>query len=76
MISLYIDSGAGQCMSSCSDAFLTIRPCAVIVVGVTGSMPVHGIGTALFKIRWGASDVILRVSNCLLCHGGRMDLIS
>ena len=69
VIPLYIDSGAGQCMSSCSEAFCTIRPCAVIVVGVTGSMPVHGIGTALFKFRLGVSEVILQVHNCLLCHG-------
>ncbi len=56
-------------MCSCSNAFVTLRACAVIVVGVTGSMPVHGIGTAQFKVRLGDREVILRIYNCLLCHG-------
>ena len=56
-------------MSSCSEAFITLRPCAIIVVGVAGSMPVHGIGTAMFRVSFGASEVILTVFNCLLCHG-------
>ncbi len=56
-------------MSSCSEAFVTLRPCAIIVVGVTGSMPVHGIGTTMFRVSLGASAVILTVFNCLLCHG-------
>ena len=48
---------------------MTLRACAVIVVGVTGSMPVHGIGTALFRIHLGDKDVVIRIFNCLLCHG-------
>ena len=57
-------------MSSCSEAFVSLRPCAIIVVGVAGSMPVHGIGTALFLVKMGdAKEVILRIFNCLLCHG-------
>ena len=56
-------------MSSCSEAFITLRPCAIIVVGVAGSMPVHGIGTAMFRVSFGDSDVILTVFNCLFCHG-------
>jgi hypothetical protein len=39
------------------------------VVGVAGSMPVHGIGTAMFLIRVGVKDVVLKIFNCLLCHG-------
>jgi hypothetical protein len=38
-------------------------------VGVAGSMPVHGIGTALFKVKLGDKEVLLRIFNCLLCHG-------
>ncbi len=38
----YVDSGAGQCMCSCVDAFTEIRACAVVVVGVAGSIPIHG----------------------------------
>ena len=56
-------------MSSCSEAFVTLRPCAIIVVGVAGSMPVHGIGTAMFTVSIGDRDVILTVFNCLFCHG-------
>ena len=56
-------------MCSCSKAFVFIRPCAIIVVGVAGSMPVHGIGTALFLIRVGDKQVIIKIFNCLLCHG-------
>jgi hypothetical protein len=56
-------------MCSCSKAFISIRPCAIIVVGVAGSMPVHGIGTALFLVRVGAKQVLIKIFNCLLCHG-------
>ncbi len=68
-VSLYIDSGAGQSLCSCSSAFESIRPCAIIVVGIAGSMPVHGIGTATFLVRVGDKDVIFKIFNCLLCHG-------
>ena len=43
---------------------MTLRPCAIIVVGVAGSMPVHGIGTAMFRVSIGDRDVILTVFNC------------
>ena len=56
-------------MCSCSKAFVSIRPCAIIVVGVAGSMPVHGIGTALFLVQVGDKQVITKIFNCLLCHG-------
>ncbi len=29
----------------------------------------HGIGTALFRIKLDAKDVVIRIFNCLLCHG-------
>jgi hypothetical protein len=43
-VTFFVDSGAGQSMSACSEAFLSLRPCAILVVGVAGSMPAHGIG--------------------------------
>ena len=43
-----MDSGAGQCMTSCSEAFHTLHAYAVLVIGVVGSMPAHGVGTACF----------------------------
>jgi hypothetical protein len=56
-------------MCACSEAFHTLRACAILVAGVAGSMPVHGIGTACFILQQGDTEVILRVHNCLLCHG-------
>ncbi len=47
-LTFFMDSGAGQCMTSCSEAFQTIQACAVLIVGVGGSMPAHGMGTACF----------------------------
>jgi hypothetical protein len=64
-------------MSACSEAFHTLRDCAILVVGVAGSMPAHGIGTACFVVKAGDTEYILRIHNCLLCHGEeRFNLIS
>ena len=49
-VRFYVDSGAGQCICSCSDAFQNIRACAIVVIGVAGSLPIHGIGTASFLV--------------------------
>jgi hypothetical protein len=46
----YIDSGAKQCLSSCSTAFLTLEPCHIEVIGVAVSLPIFGIGTAIFAL--------------------------
>ena len=56
-------------MSACSEAFHTLRPCAILVVGVAGSMPAHGIGTACFVASTGGKEQIVKIHNCLLCHG-------
>ena len=56
-------------MSSCSEAFIDLRPCAILVVGVAGTMPIHGIGTAVFELLIGATAILVRIYNCLLCHG-------
>ncbi len=64
-----MDSGAGQSISACSDAFHSLRPCAILVVGVAGSMPAHGIGTACFVATADGKEYIVRIHNCLLCHG-------
>jgi hypothetical protein len=65
----YVDSGAGQCMCSCVDAFTEIRACAVVVVGVAGSIPIHGVGTACFLVVDSVGrECILRIHNCLLCQ--------
>jgi hypothetical protein len=66
----YIDSGAGQCLSSCSTAFLTLEPCHIEVIGVAGSLPIFGIGTAIFALSMqGGGEVLLRVHNCLYSFG-------
>jgi hypothetical protein len=40
-----------------------------MVVGVAGSMPVHGLGTARFLVKHNGNEFILAIHNCLLCHG-------
>ena len=64
-----MDSGAGQCMTSWSEAFHTLNACAVLIVGVGGSMPAHDIGMACFIVFSNGIEYILRIHNCLLCHG-------
>jgi hypothetical protein len=65
----FIDSGAGQCICSCVDAFSEIRPCAIVIVGVSGNLPVHGVGTASFGVRDETGQLcIWTIHNCLLCH--------
>ena len=56
-------------MCACSEAFHTLRACTILVVGVAGSMPVHGIGTAWFVVKIGGIEQIMKIHNCLLCHG-------
>jgi hypothetical protein len=73
----FVDSGAGQSMCACSEAFHTLWACAVLVVGVAGSMPAHGIGTAWFVLKMNGIEQIMKIHNCLLCHGeDRFNLIS
>ena len=64
-------------MCACSEAFHTLRACAILVVGVAGSMPAHGIGTAWFVVRKNGIEQIMTIHNCLLCHGeDRFNLLS
>ncbi len=73
----HVDSGAGQSMCSCPDAFLSLRSCAVEVVGVSGSMPVFGIGTVVFVVRTSADlPVVAMIHDCLLIQGSSFNLLS
>ena len=56
-------------MTSCSEAFQTIQACAVLIVGVGGSMPAHGMGTACFIGMAEGIEYAITIHNCLLCHG-------
>ena len=56
-------------MTSCSEAFHTLHACAVLVIGVGGSMPAHGVGTACFIGISHGIEYIFQIHNCLLCHG-------
>jgi hypothetical protein len=68
-VKFYMDSGAGQCMCSWVEAFSEIRPCAILVVGVSGSLPIHGIGTANFVVKDSKGcERIWKIHNCLLSH--------
>ena len=61
-------------MCACLDAFVNLRACAILVVGVSGSLPIHGIGTASFlTLDSTGKECILRIHNCLLCHHSRED---
>jgi hypothetical protein len=64
-------------MCACSEAFHSLRPCAIFVVGVAGSMPAHGIGTACFVATACGKEYVIKIHNCLLCHGeDRFNLLS
>ena len=65
----YVDSGAGQCLSSCSTAFLTMEPCRIEVVGVAGSLSIFGRGTAIFALSFNDTEILIRVHNCLYSFG-------
>ena len=68
-VRFFVDSGAGQCMCSCVEAFSSIRACAIIVVGVSGSLPIHGVGTAFFLVLDSlGEEIVIRIHNCLLCE--------
>ena len=72
-----MDSGAGQSICSCPDAFLTLRPCAIEIVGVSGSLPVFGIGTAMFVLRTTTElPVVGLLHDCLLSQGSPFNLLS
>jgi len=64
-------------MCSCPDAFLSLRPCAIEVLGVSGSLPVFGVGTAMFVVQ-AVSDlpVVVLIHNCLLSQGSSFNLLS
>ena len=64
-------------MTSCSEAFHNLQACAVMIIGVGGSMPAHGIGTACFVAKAGGKEYVIKIHNCLLCHGeDRFNLLS
>ena len=73
----HVDSGAGQSLCSCADAFISLRACAIEVIGVSGSLPIFGVGTALFAYTHddGVITIIL-LHNCLLSQGGAFNLLS
>ncbi len=68
---LYLDSGAGQSLSSCSTAFVQMVPCQVEITGIAGALQIYGRGTVLFLYDDGSGHpALLRVHNCLYGHGG------
>jgi hypothetical protein len=66
----YVDSGAGQSLSSCSTAFLSLEPCHIEVIGVAGSLTIFRIGTAVFALALeGGMEILIRIHNCLYSFG-------
>jgi hypothetical protein len=53
-------------MCACSEAFRSLRACAVLIVGVAGTMPAHGIGTACFLVKQNEKECIVKIHNCLI----------
>ena len=76
-MTFHVDSGAGQCLCSNKDAFVTLQACAIQMVGVSGSLSILGVGTAMFLVagHTHASSIIL-IHNCLLSPGGSFNLVS
>ena len=73
----HVDSGAGQSLCCCEDAFISLRACAIEVVGVSGSLPIYGVGTAAFVVSDGSgSKSTVLIHNCLLSQGGLFNLLS
>ena len=71
----YLDSGAGQCLCSCSSAFISMQACHLQVVGVAGRLNIYGQGTAVFLISLDGQESLLRIHNCLHSYG-EFNLIS
>jgi len=65
----YVDSGAGQCLCSCSSAFHSMEACHLQVVGVAGRLSIHGLGTAVFLVSVDGNETLLRIHNCLHSFG-------
>jgi hypothetical protein len=73
----HVDSGAGQSLCCCEDAFVSLRSCAIEVVGVSGSLPIYGAGTAAFTVTDSVGQLAtVLVHNCLLSPGGSFNLLS
>ena len=67
---IYVDSGAGQSLCTCSSAFMDLTPCQVEITGVAGSLQIYGSGTALFLVEdVSGQPFLLQVHNCLYGHG-------
>jgi hypothetical protein len=69
-VMFFVDSGAERCLCSSSSSFSEMSSCYVKLTGVSGSLQVHGCGTALFLAQDDKGNgIIVRVQNCLFCYG-------
>ena len=76
-MTFHVDSGAGQCLCSNKDAFVTLQACAIQMMGVSGSLSILGVGTAMFLVvGTTAKSSIVLIHNCLLSPGGSFNLVS
>ncbi len=50
-VTFHVDSGAGQNLCSNVDAFISLKACAIHIIGVSGTLPVFGFGTAMFTVQ-------------------------
>jgi hypothetical protein len=75
LTTFYLDSGAGQCLCSCSSAFVSMEACHLQVVGMAGRLTIYGQGTAIFLASLDGREFLLRIHNCLHSYG-EFNLIS
>jgi hypothetical protein len=67
---VYVDSGAGQSLCTCSSVFMDLTPWKVEITGVAGSLQIYGCGTALFLVEdVSGQSFLLQIHNCLYEHG-------
>ncbi len=63
-------------MCSSSSAFIQMSPCALEITGISGSLQIYGVGTALFLGEDSIGNpVVVRIHNSL-CGQGEFNLIS
>ena len=50
-MTIYVDSGAGQSLCSCSSAFADMTPCKVEIAGIFGSLQIYAVEPPFFSLK-------------------------
>ena len=73
---LFLDSGCGQSIFNCPEAFTDISSCLVEVIGVGSSVFIHGEGTARVLLLDKNGDEFIGILNNCLQGSGDHNLLS